>query len=172
MNSSYWSARQPLRDCKFAAKSSRILQKRNQGKPKFSGWVPCNMPALCTNSRKCWILCWTYLWCIRRSKFKQRTGLTRGIVIRLAISRPGVYSRPAFLEENLDAEWWMLPKTHHQTLDGYIFGSKIPGHGLRFQMWPGNSPLRLAFSYLFGHSGVPRISKQDNTVQIVPKYGP
>ena len=62
----------------------------------------------------------------------------------------------------------MLSKTHHETIDGLIFGSKIPRQGPRFRMWAGNSPLRLASTHLFGESGKPRISSKTKLVKRFP----
>ena len=62
----------------------------------------------------------------------------------------------------------MLSKTHHETLE-FIFGSKIPGHGLRFRMWPGTSPLRLASTHLLGESGKLHISSKTKRAKCFPK---
>ena len=62
----------------------------------------------------------------------------------------------------------MLSKTHHETLDGSIFESKIPRQGPRFRVWPGSSPLRLASTHLLGESGKPRISSKTKRAKWFP----
>ena len=166
-NGSYRTARQPLRDWKFA-KSSRVLRKRSRDKPNLRGWVVPHMPTLGPNSRKCWFLCWTNRWCTRRSKFKRRTRFTRRDMNQITVSKFGFCQDRGFLYENFDTECWMLSKTHHETLE-FIFGSKIPGHGLRFRMWPGTSPLRLASTHLLGESGKPRISSKTKRAKCFSK---
>ena len=96
MNGSCGTTREPLRDWKFA-KSSTVLRKRSRDKPNLRGWVLLHMPSLVPNSRKCWFLCWTYRWCTRRSKLKQRTRFTRRDMTRLAISKFGFCQDRCFL---------------------------------------------------------------------------
>ena len=152
MNGSYRTTREPLRDWKFA-KSSRALRKWSRDKPNLREWALPHTPTLGPNSRKCWFLCWTYLWRTLRSKFKRRTRFTRRDMTQLAVSKFGFCQDRRFLKENFKAECWKLSKTRHETLDSSIFESKIPRQGLRFRIWRGNSPLRLASTHLLGESG-------------------
>ena len=167
INGSYRTKREPLRNWKFA-KSSRVLRKRRRDKPNLRGWVLPQMPTLGPYSRKCWFLCWTYRWCTRRMKLKQRTRFTWRDMTQLAVSKFGFCQDSVFYRKNSTPNVECCRKHIMDTGLFLFFWNKIPRQGLRFQMWPGNSPLRLASTHLLGESGKPRISSKTKRAKWFP----
>ena len=74
MNRSYRATRQPLRDWKLG-QIIEIFTNRSRSRTNLRGWVLLHMPALGSNSRKCWFLCWTYRWCTRKANSNGDRGL-------------------------------------------------------------------------------------------------
>ena len=148
--------------------------KRNGRKPNFHGSDLPHVPILGSTSLKCWSLCWTYRSCIRRSKFKQRTMYKRRVMFRLVLSSRfefcqdrRFYKKTSNLKDEccrkLTIRHLMVPFWKQYTQAGTTFWNVI---------WQQpTTPCVYSFSR-GGDSVIPRISKQYNAVQIVPKFGP
>ena len=97
-----------LREMGSSPNHRDFFPKKKPGQAYFAWMSPTSyvywvlLPS--SNSRKCWILCSTYRWCTRRSKFKQRTRFTMRGIAQLAVSRFEFCQDRCFLYENFDSE--------------------------------------------------------------------